>query len=493
MLDAWLCTNESSVVVDDLTTEQIETKRCVVEVEYKDGFALVNSNGIPNHDYESTLGCCASEMSYQWKIPIFPEKADVVTYSPERGPVAISVNGVPFYGPEDGPGGDAVASYHDYYEEDRQEIVLGLCGGHSGPGGTFHYHYDGNCVHWHPEQENKNWIDWIIDLVSPSQPSSVIGFAFDGYPIYGPYGYGNSGYLQEMRSSYRLKDGKRGYGGIDDWEYVAGLGDLDECNGINSKVKDMVENVYHYHSTKISGSGEIGFPYFILCYSGVPESTNFDQDTGIGPGQGGGMGAQVAGQGQMPQCRPANPPPGMQDHPVHIRNLPACPDPQPGQGGGRGAQVAGQGQMPQCRPANPPPGMQDHPVHIRNLPACPDPQPGQGGGMGQGMTPVPILQPAGPGYIGLAPHANVSQSSASLFGSPVGYGIVIAAVSPGGPASGAGMQIGDVIVNLGGMMIINVEGLISFLNANGPGSTGTIGFYRNGQYLSSTITLGIRP
>ena len=557
MRNAWLCTNESASEVDDLTTSQTETNLCVVEVEYTDEFAVVTSNGIPNHDYESTLGCCAAEIDYEWKIPLSPQNAQSVTYAPERGAVAVSVNGVPFFGPEDGPGGDAVAAHHGYYEEDRQQIILGLCGAHSA-GTVFHYHFDGNCVHWHPEEHGKSWIDWMMDLVRSDEPSPVIGFAFDGYPIYGPFGYGVSGNLQEMRSSYRLKEGKNGYGGIEDWEYVPGLGDLDECNGISSRLRGMSGDIYHYHSTKMTGSGDIGFPYFILCYSGVPETSNFAQGGGRGPGgaaggQGamGGSGQPVGGQipnclppnpppgmtdyppqwseldpctsgnplgvgpgnspdlpgpggGQMPQCKPANPPAGMTTHPPEVQDLPPCPDPQPGQGQGGSGQGMGGGQMPQCKPPNPPPGMNTYPPGMADLPAC---QPGQvpfpgggpatpgfgGGGQSSPASPTPVPQPAGPGYVGLAPHANVIQGTAGYYGSPVGYGVVIAGVAPGGPAANAGISSGDVIVSMGGTAITNIASLIAFLNANGPGSTGSVGVYRNGQYLSLTITLGIRP
>ena len=62
----------------------------------------------------------------------------------------MSVNGAPIFGPEEGPGGDAVALHFDYFNENRQPIVLGWCTGHSaGPNG-YHYHYDANCVYWEP-------------------------------------------------------------------------------------------------------------------------------------------------------------------------------------------------------------------------------------------------------------------------------------------------------------------------------------------------------
>ena len=171
----WLCADASAPLVDDLSTEQPEGYRCSVTIEYTDEFAIVKSNGIPNHDYESGLGCCAGEVDYEWRIPLKPELAASATYAPERGPIAISVNGVPFFGPEKGPGGDAVALHFEYFVEDRQPIVIGLCGAHSA-GTQFHYHFDGNCVHWHPEEEKKEWKDWDVDSLIKDEASPIIGF-----------------------------------------------------------------------------------------------------------------------------------------------------------------------------------------------------------------------------------------------------------------------------------------------------------------------------
>ena len=330
----WLCTDASAPLVDDLSTEQPEGYRCSVTIEYTDEFAIVKSNGIPNHDYESGLGCCAGEVDYEWRIPLKPELAASATYAPERGPIAISVNGVPFFGPEEGPGGDAVALHFEYFVEDRQPIVLGLCGAHSA-GTQFHYHFDGNCVHWHPEEEKKEWKDWDVDSLIKDEASPIIGFSFDGYPIYGPYGNDSNNTLKEMTSSYRLKDGENGYGGIDDWEYVQGLGDLDECNGITSEVTGLDEPIYHYHASKTSGSGEIGFPYFILCYRGILETSNINQgEQGPAPGPrapGTGMRNGVRGgnnppipPGGKPECLPPNPPPGRDDYPPDWSDLFPC-------------------------------------------------------------------------------------------------------------------------------------------------------------------------
>jgi hypothetical protein len=191
-------------------------------------------------------------------------------------------------GPEEGPGGDAVALHFGYFEEDRQAIELGVCGGHSGPGNMFHYHYDANCIHWHPvETAGESIMDWTTSKLDPSIHSPIIGFAFDGFPIYGPYGWDKNNNVKEMKSSYKLKEGKNGYGGIDDWEYIEGLGDLDKCNGINTPTPEILSGIYHYVSALQNGIGEIGFPYFLLCYKGTPEQSNFNLGQGQGRPQGG--------------------------------------------------------------------------------------------------------------------------------------------------------------------------------------------------------------
>ncbi|MCH8945830.1 MAG: YHYH protein [Nanoarchaeota archaeon] len=286
--NVWDCI-DSDVIVSDLTVRGDDSLKCSVKVSYTDTEVIIESNGIPPHDFESTLGCCATEQESIWRIPIVPtEDTDgEYTSAAERGPVAFTVAGVAIYGPEEGPGGDAVALEHDYFVEDRQDVDLGLCGGHAGPGGEYHYHFDGNCLHWHEEQEgDKSWTEYNFNDLSGYEPSGVIGFAFDGYPIYGSYGWDDNKNVVEMVSSYRLKSsGGQGYNGIDDWEYIPGLGDLDECNGHFAPTPDNPEGFYHYHSTVKNGDGKIGFPYFLLCYHGFYDGS---QDT-AGQGEFGGQ------------------------------------------------------------------------------------------------------------------------------------------------------------------------------------------------------------
>ena len=108
------------------------------------------------------------------------------------------------------------------------------------------------------------------------------GFAADGFPIHGSC-IEDNGEIRIATSSYLLKedggprqdvdgyttplDGRGTIGGPNydgqfrgDYEYVAGAGDLDECNGME------VGGRYGYYVTS-------GYPWVIGCFKGTPDST----------------------------------------------------------------------------------------------------------------------------------------------------------------------------------------------------------------------------
>ena len=331
-LDVFRCQAGQNITqVDDLSTSAVETHECSVSITMNATHITIATNGLPDHDFESTLACtqandCTRAQNYEWTIPRSPVNDTTgghdSTNCPEAngdyecaaalGEVAIAINGVPFYGPEDGPGGDAVASHHGVYHEDRQPIELGVCHAHNGQGGTFHYHADANCLHWHPD-EGQDMFDYDISTpaavaqnTANGSHSAVIGVSMDGYPIYGLWGYDDQMNVVEMKSSYKLKEGETGYNGIDDYVYVQGLGHLDVCNGHFGPTPEFPDGIYHYHSTMMNGEGAMGFPYFLLCYHGETfldeggdvDCSGFGETWGPGigpppPGCEGGPGGQL--------------------------------------------------------------------------------------------------------------------------------------------------------------------------------------------------------
>lgn len=136
---------------------------------------------------------------------------------------------------------------------------------HTQPGGgEYHYHGSPNAM-----------FDTGLAIESP-----VIGFAADGYPIFGSY-FDDNGTIRKAISSYQLKSGTRSavtfngttynpggtYDGAytDDWEYNSTKGDLDECNGMS------IDGVYGYYVTDT-------FPWVLNCYKGTPDSS-FEKPT----------------------------------------------------------------------------------------------------------------------------------------------------------------------------------------------------------------------
>jgi len=164
----WMCIG-GGIMVQDLSGD--DEDECSVSFSTDGTYMTIVSTGIGNHDMEGGVAGSIEPQDFSWKLPLVPTNntdcdPNVSTngceMAPVRGPVATAVNGVPFYGPEDGPGGDAVANHIGVYVEDRQEIELGLCGAHMGPGG-YHYHYDGNCMHWHGDESDDSYDISITD------------------------------------------------------------------------------------------------------------------------------------------------------------------------------------------------------------------------------------------------------------------------------------------------------------------------------------------
>mgnify|MGYP001034253246 CR=1 FL=1 len=132
---------------------------------------------------------------------------------------------------------------------------------HVQPGGAYHYH-------GMPE-------GFIALRGANNTTMTLIGWAADGFPIYARYGYSDaddaSSALEAMTGSYQLVAVvSTSRPSVDiyplgtfaqDWEYVEGSGDLDECNGRVGVTPEFPEGIYHYFATDT-------YPYFQRCVKG---------------------------------------------------------------------------------------------------------------------------------------------------------------------------------------------------------------------------------
>ncbi|WP_291321692.1 DegQ family serine endoprotease [Desulfonatronospira sp.] len=87
---------------------------------------------------------------------------------------------------------------------------------------------------------------------------------------------------------------------------------------------------------------------------------------------------------------------------------------------------------------------------------------------------------------------NVDQDIASALELEEARGALVAGVTPGDPAEKAGMQAGDVIVQLNGEPVEDSSDLTRKIGQLSPGSEATVGFWREGTKKEVTITLGER-
>ena len=121
-------------------------------------------------------------------------------------------------------------------------------------------------------------IDANMTELNPTSHSPIIGWAYDGHPIYGPYGFedaeNTSPYnsYKLMVSSYNVKSSRDALLSgltdpmgtyIEDYEYTEGYGDLDQYNGRFCVTPEYPNGVYAYFATIKGSAGEPKFPYFV--------------------------------------------------------------------------------------------------------------------------------------------------------------------------------------------------------------------------------------
>ncbi len=133
---------------------------------------------------------------------------------------------------------------------------------HVQPTGVYHYH---------------GMPEGYIAKLGKGTAMTLIGWAGDGFPIYARYGYVNANDAasgtRAMKGSWRVKaapDANRPATSLyamgtfrQDYEYVAGLGDLDECNGRSGVTPEFPTGIYHYYATDT-------YPYLQRCVKGKP-------------------------------------------------------------------------------------------------------------------------------------------------------------------------------------------------------------------------------
>lgn len=221
------------------TTDQSEGRaQVILNAQWSDNVTITidgdtatfQSDGLPSHEYLDTYladgrdgffiagGVEAYDATFSF--PVVPTVADNSSDT-GNGAIGVAISGAVFFNPYEGDGSDTVAN------DDNTTIdgvpFIDACGGHPLPNAiSYHYHGIPFC---------------ITDAVDTSgEHSALIGYLFDGFPIYGP---------QDV-------DGEEPT-------------NLDECMGHVGPTPDFEDDTYHYHVSSTAN-------YISECFAGVAET-----------------------------------------------------------------------------------------------------------------------------------------------------------------------------------------------------------------------------
>ena len=252
---------------------------------------ILSGNGIPNHEVGTFPNPnnpnTISEQNVNQTFSLCPALVSEtgVQVGGPAGAIAYAINSVKFDPATAGRcDDDGVCSLAQGQGQWNIEAL-----GHE----TFDFGDDMNHAHVQPsgEYHYHGMPELLIDLLEDDQSMTLVGWASDGFPVYARYGYADANdsgsEVISLQPSWRLKtepdegrpdtltalEGGPGQGTIypnipiqlgaftQDFEYVEGHGDLDECNGRIGVTPEFPEGIYYYIVTD-------DFPYFSRCLKG---------------------------------------------------------------------------------------------------------------------------------------------------------------------------------------------------------------------------------
>jgi hypothetical protein len=273
------------------------------KVQYSTNFAYITCTGIPSYatgPFQDGNPSQAIDQTAIYKMPLSPVQNTGVKSPTTGGNIGIFINGVSLFDYRDGVAWNPTTN--------------ALCGGPGnppcagGPMATQAWNRDAipaekagfDCAKGHPAMGNyhhhQNPTAFKLDLtivstvcnlydadglykLDSTKHSPLIGFAYDGFPIYGAFGYKNldgTGAITRMKSSYQLKTATTRTNGPavaapyfngyfrEDYEYIANTGTdyLDASNGRICKTPEYPNGIYCYFAT-VDAKWNSVYPYIV--------------------------------------------------------------------------------------------------------------------------------------------------------------------------------------------------------------------------------------
>lgn len=271
----------------------------VTEVCYTTDYVFVKTSGVPDTIGFYTNPGNAVDQSLVWKFPRNAvEQVNTKTDVPDIFGNGVLINGIPIFGNGDGSSwsgmqqanannGDGIWNGEAWYGE--SESLDDRYAAHPQSDGMYHTHAT----------------PFVLYDFDASEHSPIVGWSYDGYPIYGPFGYTDSmdanSSIKRMVSGFEIRsdmtqrkrlpntsndlppqqwgpdvsvDNPLGEY-IEDYEFTDN-GDLDEHNGRWCVTPEFPNGTYAYFVTT-DENGDAAYPYYLgTSYYGVVAEENFD-------------------------------------------------------------------------------------------------------------------------------------------------------------------------------------------------------------------------
>ena len=243
-----------SSVIDNIITKWIVStgdgyaniRADVIGIKFDENFVYVYTNSIPSYAIgpwpNNSPTPTAQEEVYRFpRMPLQQESRK--RRQVDFGPVGLLLNGQAIYSAIDDQS-FLDLKHWNYDTNATKSKFFDCCNGRADKCGRYHSHINPICLYNHNET---------------CKHSPILGYMFDGFPIYGPFGYANpfdaNSKVKRMISSYakRSIENRKCYANgtklnwyyrgpqicpvnpigtfVEDYEYIEKLGDLDRFNG----------------------------------------------------------------------------------------------------------------------------------------------------------------------------------------------------------------------------------------------------------------------
>ena len=180
------------------------------------------------------------------------------------GTAGVTVSGLVIY-----PITEGAIPVESAYGDPYYNKMLDTCGGHTGPASEYHYHV------------------LITVAICNLKNTGVLGYAIDGFPIYGPTACLNVKCTKKaaVKSGYvQIGNPQKNVWNAYKYSATPSTTVLDECNG-----RVQPDGTYGYHAT-------LSFPYIFGCFKGTPTTQTGGAAAPMNMGGGtGGSGQQQGG------------------------------------------------------------------------------------------------------------------------------------------------------------------------------------------------------